>query len=88
MVGPLRSDGSEVDCPPKRSELDSSPLPVPWGGGGVGFAAFGVGAEDDDFDGALISGICCLGISQTGSTSIAPSIPAAVDAGCLAGEDC
>ena len=87
MSGPLRPDDSEVDGPPKRSEVESSPLPVPLGGG-VGLAAFGVGAEDDDFDGALISGICCLGMSQVGgSTSIAPSMPVAVDVGCLTGED-
>lgn len=74
MLTPLGPAGSEVDGPPKRSELDSKPLPVPFGGGGVGRAAFGVGADDDDFDGALISGICGFGASHVGSISMAPSM--------------
>lgn len=73
MFTPCRSVGSEFEGPPKRSEVDSNPLPVAFGGSGVGRAAFGVGAvDDDDFDGALISGIG-FGGSQIGSTSIAPS---------------
>ena len=76
ILTPLGPAGSEVDGPPKRSELDSKPLPVPFGGGGVGRAAFGVGADDDDF-GALISGICGFDASQDGSTSMAPSMLAA-----------
>ena len=66
--------GSPADGPPKRSELDSRPLPVPFGGGGVGRAAFGVGAEDDDLDCTLISSGWSFGSSHVGSTSIAPSM--------------
>lgn len=56
-------------------------IPVPFGGGGVGRAAFGVGADDDEC--ALISGICCsFVLSHVGpSTSIAPSV--AEIAGCI-----
>ena len=50
---------------------------MPFGGGGVGFVALGVGAaEDDDLEGALISGTC-LETSQADSMSIAPSMLAA-----------
>lgn len=56
MFTPFLSDGSDSDGPPNRSELESRPLPDAFGGSGVG-RIFGVGAEEDDLDGALISGI-------------------------------
>ena len=54
---PWRSEASLSDGPPKRLLPDRRPLPVPLGaaGGGVSFAALGVGAEDDDFDGAVFT---------------------------------
>ena len=76
MFTPRRSAGSEEeeDPPPNRSELESKPLPVAFGGSGVG-RTFGVGAADeDDLDGALISGTGAVVRSQVGSKSIAPSI--------------
>jgi hypothetical protein len=78
MFTPLRSVGSDDEGPPKRSEVDSNPLPVPLGaGGGVGRAALGVGADEDDLDGGAltISGTSREGTLMTcGSTSMAPSI--------------
>ena len=89
MLTPLRSEGSDEEVPPKRSELESKPLPVPFGASGVGREAFGVGAVDeDDFEGALISGTCCFGSSHVGrSTSIAPSILETAGIALLGGGD-
>lgn len=73
MSTPLRFASPSVDGPPKRSLLDNRPLPVPFGaGGGVGRAALGVRAPDEDKDDALTSA-GGFGPSQARSMSMLPS---------------
>lgn len=62
MVMPLGSEESDdEDGPPKRLDEERIPVPVPGlmsalEGGECALAGFGVGAEDEDFEGALRAG--------------------------------
>lgn len=90
ILTPLRSKGSDVDGPPKRSEVERSPLPVPIGaaGGGVGRACLGVGAGEEDLETVFL--ICMSsggGGLHLGSISIAPSIVADTEGPAKFGED-
>lgn len=73
MSMPFRSSPLFDAGPPNRSLEESKPLPVPlWVGGGVGLAAFGVGAAEEVDFGALTSAASFV-VSHTGSRSMAPS---------------
>lgn len=51
----LRSEVSLVDGPPKRVELDSNPVPDALGTAGAFEGSLGVGAEEEDLDGAFLT---------------------------------
>lgn len=72
----LRSVESLVVGPPKRFELESNPVPDALGTVGAFVVSFGVGADEDDFEGAFLTSAGFeSGSSQCGmSTSMAPSI--------------
>ena len=49
-------------------------MPLGRAGGGVGLAAFGVGADDDAFEAITLSSVAGFGASHLRSMSIVPSM--------------